>query len=213
MVPVLHRSALGIAGSCIGRGCEQLRRFSRGKSRIEIVEVERAPRSPIADQKRVFQFATEAGAQWARRNCLPQQFSQRRWHYRSVNSIHAGILQCPHVTRVAGQGLIAAFTGEYYGHALARQPRHKIQGEAGGPDDRLIFMPDQLGKGVKKFLATQANFMMPGADMPGNFTSIRYFTVSFLAIANRESLDLLAANFAGQRSDRAGVETTAQKYA
>src|SRR5439155_20685453 len=99
----------------------------------------------IADQKRVFEFATETGAQWAHGNSLPQQFSQRGWHYRSINSIHAGILQCPSVTRVAGQGLIAAFTGEYYGHALARHSRHKIQGDAGGPDDRLVLMPNQFG--------------------------------------------------------------------
>ena len=51
--------------------------------------------------------------------------------------------------------------------------------------------------------------MMPGADMPGDFTSIRQFAVSLLAIANRESLDLLTANFAGQRRDRAGVKTAA----
>ena len=51
--------------------------------------------------------------------------------------------------------------------------------------------------------------MMPGSDMPRDFTSIRQFAVSFLVIADREGLDLLTANFAGQRRDRAGVKTAA----
>ena len=69
-------------------------------------------------------------------------------------------------------------------------------------------MPNQLGKRFEEFVPAKLDFVMQRANVLGNFTGIGQFAVSFLAVANRIGLDLLAANFAGQRSDRTGVEAT-----
>ena len=70
-------------------------------------------------------------------------------------------------------------------------------------------MPNQFRKGVKEFLAIQANFVVAGADMSRNLTGVRQFAVSCFAVANRESFDLLSANLAGKRSDDTRVQAAA----
>ena len=80
---------------------------------------------------------------------------------------------------------------------LVRQPCHEVERYAGGPDDGLVLMPDQLGQCLKKFLATEPNLVMPGPQMLRHLPCIGQLAVLLFAVAHRKSFNWFATDLGG----------------
>src|SRR5581483_11701118 len=86
-------------------------------------------------------------------------------------------------------------------------------GDTRWPDDRLIFVPDELGQRVEKLIATYDHFMVLRIQVLCDGSSVREFAVTLLSVSDREAFDRLAANLGHQGGDSARVEATAQEHA
>ena len=80
---------------------------------------------------------------------------------------------------------------------LVRQPCHEVERYAGGPDDGLVLMPDQLGQRLKKFLATEPNLVMPRSQMVRHLPCIGQLAVLLFTVTHGKSFDWFATDLGG----------------
>ena len=75
----------------------------------------------------MLKFATLCGIQQLGvRDEIAREPSEGPGQNLAIDRVKAVILQCPTVTRVAGQSLVAAFPGEHHDDMLTGQLGHKV---------------------------------------------------------------------------------------
>ena len=159
----------------------------------------------------MFELAPQRRGQRGRLHPAADPAAESRGRERSIGLIHPEIQQSPRIARVASEGLVTPLPGENNRHPFARQPRDKIKRNAGRPHQRFVFVPDQFRQRFEELLAAEPHFVMVRADMAGDLSRVTQLAELFFAVANRECLNLVAANFRGQGRNRAGVQPATEK--
>ena len=78
------------------------------------------------------------------------------------------------VTSIAGEQFIAAFAGQDTTFtSCAAKMRYEVQGDAGGPGNRLVFVPDEIRKRVEEVIHADDDFVMFRSDALGDRSRIR----------------------------------------
>jgi hypothetical protein len=162
----------------------------------------------------MFQLPAQGCSEHGRgRENVAQPAARKARDHAAIGAIHGRILQSEGVTGVAGQGFIRAFSGQYDGHSFAGQAGDKIEGDARGPHDGLVFVPDQMRQRSEKVILAEQHFMMPRMNMVRHGAGKGQFAVALLGVTDGKSFHRLAPQSCHQRRHRTRIHTAAQEHA
>src|SRR5271157_2309081 len=216
MVPVCQRVLIrrGRLGAKFSHQviAKQLSLLRRRESTVEVLKVERGPGVPVPRQEGMAQFAPNIGAD-------PSGVLERGPHSPAeasrngvaVDAVQTGVPQGPGIASIAGESLVASLPRQDHRDVLTSQLRHKVKGYAGGPNNGLVFMPDQFRESVEELPAAHANLVVHGSDMFGDYAGIGKLAIRCFLITHRKRLDGFAPNLGHQSRDRARIDTAAKK--
>src|SRR5262249_9762857 len=155
------------------------------KRTVEIVEIQRLD-GILASEGRVCELAADARAQQAGRGDKAANGAPQERRNSAISRGSALVKQIPAVAFIPAEQFIAACPGEHYFHFLGSAARHAIERNAGGPGDRLVFVPDQARQRLEKVGAAEHDGTMLGADPAGDALGVSEFAETALAVTDRE---------------------------
>src|SRR5256885_5933321 len=119
------------------------------------------------DQRRIGKRSANSSAECARDDA-------------AVNPTPRRIFQRSCVACVSGESFVGAFTSQNHFDSLVGELRYEIQWNARGPDDRLIFMPDQERQCIEEVLLTDEDLMVGRIQVVGDDAGVRQLAVLIL---------------------------------
>src|SRR3974390_1489572 len=205
MLPGLHGSGVSGTGRFESLGGQQLFEFVGRECGVEVIEVEGWPGPTVTHQESVFKLAMQRGGERSASNSPPYPASQESRRQPAIRAVHLRVENRPGIAGIACQSFIAPLARENKNDALAGKARDIEKRNAGGPDNRLVLVPDQARQAVKEFFAAETHFVVVRLDVGGNLSRIGQFTEFFFAISHGEGLNLVATNFGREGGNGAGV--------
>src|SRR5882762_3062973 len=125
-----------------------------GEGGVEIIEVDLLKVSRIVEE-RVPELLSDKFRKYRAIEPLPDALRQRLGNQLVVSGSILQIEERGTVPHVSAKNFVTAFPGQHHFHLLASELRSKMQRDARGPDNGLVFVPDQLRQVSKKVLRSK----------------------------------------------------------